>query len=138
MKPPVTGILESALYVEDLDRSVEFYERVFGFEPMIRDRRLCAMNVAGSQVFLLFKKGASKDSFQISGGAIPGHDGEGKLHVAFSIDRSQLDGWRLWLKEQDVEVESTVDWARGGTSLYFRDPDDHVIELATPGTWELY
>jgi catechol 2,3-dioxygenase-like lactoylglutathione lyase family enzyme len=138
MKPPVTGILESSLYVDDLDRSVEFYERVFGFESMIRDRRLCAMSIAGKQAFLLFKKGASKDSGQIPGGVIPGHDGEGHLHMAFSIDRAQLERWRRWLREQDVEIESTVEWARGGTSLYFRDPDDHVIELATPGTWAIY
>jgi len=25
----------------------------------------------------------------------------------------------------------------GGWSLYFRDPDRHLIELATPGTWSV-
>ena len=34
-----------------------------------------------------------------------------------------------------IEVESRVNWARGGTSLYFRDPDGNSLEVATPGLW---
>ncbi len=26
----------------------------------------------------------------------------------------------------------------GGTSLYFRDPDGHLLELVTPGIWSIY
>ena len=29
-------------------------------------------------------------------------------------------------------------WPRGGESLYFRDPDGHLVELATPGLWANY
>jgi catechol 2,3-dioxygenase-like lactoylglutathione lyase family enzyme len=32
-------------------------------------------------------------------------------------------------------VESRIHWARGGTSLYFRDPDGNSLEVATPGLW---
>jgi len=32
-------------------------------------------------------------------------------------------------------LEQQVAWPRGGTSLYFRDPDRHLVELATPGLW---
>jgi catechol 2,3-dioxygenase-like lactoylglutathione lyase family enzyme len=31
-----------------------------------------------------------------------------------------------------------MEWPRGGTSLYFRDPDGHLVELATPGLWSIY
>jgi len=27
---------------------------------------------------------------------------------------------------------------RGGHSIYFRDPDGHLLELATPGLWAIY
>jgi hypothetical protein len=36
------------------------------------------------------------------------------------------------LGERGVEIESAVHWARGGTSVYFRDPDNNLLELATP------
>ena len=35
-------------------------------------------------------------------------------------------------------IESEVNWDRGGTSIYFRDPEGHSVELATPGVWEVY
>jgi hypothetical protein len=37
-----------------------------------------------------------------------------------------------------VKIEGVVRWKRGGTSLFFRDLDDHLIELITPGLWSFY
>ena len=138
MKPSVEGILETALHVDDLDRSVDFYKKIFGFDTLFQSKRGCGLAVAGSQVFLLFQKGLSAQPVTTDEGVIPGHDGSGRLHMAFSITRSSVDEWRSWLEANGVEIESTVNWHLGGTSLYFRDPDDHVIELATPGTWTIY
>jgi len=136
--PTITGILESALYVADLDRSRRFYGQLFGFQPMIDHDRLCAMNVAGKQVLLLFLRGASNQANPVPGGIAPAHDGAGQLHLAFSIAADELEEWRQRLERSGVEIESTVKSPRGGTSLYFRDPDGHLLELATPGLWPMY
>ena len=37
-----------------------------------------------------------------------------------------------------IEIESRVTWPGGGTSLYFRDPEGHLLELLTPGVWQIY
>ena len=37
-----------------------------------------------------------------------------------------------------IAIEEKKKWERGGQSLYYRDPDRHLIELATPGTWSIY
>ena len=39
------------------------------------------------------------------------------------------------LAEQGVETVGEYRWPRGGTSLYMRDPDGALVELATPGLW---
>lgn len=134
----VTGILETALHVSDLDRAIAFYQRLFGFEIMAQDKRFCAFNVAGRDVLLLFKRGESTKPMPVPGGIIPPHDGQGRLHIAFSISSADLPGWKQRLAELGVAIESTVDWPAGGQSVYFRDPDQHLLELATPGIWPNY
>ncbi len=136
--PQVTGVLETSLYVADVERSKRFYQVLFGFEVLLEDDRLSALAVDGKQVLLLFRKKGSVNSVVIPGGTIPGHDGSGEQHMAFSIAGSQLEAWRNRLQEQGIAIESTVRWPRGGESLYFRDPDNHLMELATPGVWSIY
>lgn len=134
----VTGILETALHVEDVVRSREFYQNIFGFPVLQGDDRFCALNVADKQVLLLFKTGGSTEPIAVPGGVIPPHGGEGNLHLAFSIPAGDLAAWEARLREHGVAIESRVKWERGGTSIYFRDPDGHLAELVTPGIWAIY
>ena len=66
-------------------------------------------------------------------GTIPGHRGDGALHLAFAIGKDEFDETHLTLR--GVAVEGRNDWEHGGRSIYFRDPDEHLLELATPGLW---
>lgn len=136
--PRVTGILETALYVDDVGRSAAFYEGVFGFAALTRDERLCAFDVAGRQVLLLFRLGASVKPSTDERGTIPAHDGSGSLHFAFAIDAGEFEAWERRLASLGVAIEARMRWARGGRSLYFRDPDGHLVELVTPGVWATY
>jgi catechol 2,3-dioxygenase-like lactoylglutathione lyase family enzyme len=136
--PKLNALLETALYVEDLECSVAFYKTIFEFEPISSSERLCALSVLDRQILLLFLKGASAVETVTSGGIIPPNDGDGQLHIAFAIAASELERWENWLTANDIEIESKVKWERGGTSIYFRDPDEHLLELATPGLWTIY
>src|SRR5215469_1928167 len=132
MRPNTAGILESSLYVTDVARSAQFYEKIFGFR-VISDfgGRGCAMKAGNRQILLLFKKGASR--------AIPTpHDGDGELHLAFAIPAAEMANWEAWLAGNGIAVEEKRTWELGGHSLYFRDLDRHLIEVATPGTWSIY
>ena len=129
--PELTGVVETALYVDEVERSARFYKSLFGFEPLVEDPRMHALSVGGRQVLLLFKK---RGSLEIS----TPHDGDGNLHVAFAIPASELEGWRRVLEEKKIPIEEETRWERGGRSLYFRDPDGHLVELVTPGCWAIY
>jgi len=132
MRPKTNGLLESSLYVSDLARSIQFYESIFGFR-VISDfgERGCALEAGEHQVLLLFKKGASLAI------ATP-HDGDGELHLAFAISAGELADWEAWLAKNEIQVEEKTAWKWGGQSLYFRDPDRHLLEVATPGVWSIY
>jgi catechol 2,3-dioxygenase-like lactoylglutathione lyase family enzyme len=137
----IDRVLETALYVDDMDRAVEFYQRVFGFAVLARSAepdRLTALDIGGTQVLLLCKKGASLQAVVTSGGKIPPCDGSGNSHLAFPVAVSQLEDWEKRLLENGIAIESKVHWERGGQSLYFRDPDGNSLELATPGLWSTY
>jgi catechol 2,3-dioxygenase-like lactoylglutathione lyase family enzyme len=131
----LSGVLETSIDADDLGRAVAFYQRVFGFPAMYQDHRMCALEVPGGQVLLLFQRGASAEAAPIPGGVVPGHDSQGTLHLCFAIPLAELGEWEQHLARQGIAVESRVNWRRGGTSIYFRDPDGHSIEVATPGLW---
>ncbi len=136
MSPSLHGILETALYVSDLDVSEAFYKRVFAFDTLLADERMRALKICDTQILLLFRIGGSTKGEVTPGGFIPPHDGRGSLHLAFAIAPEDVGAWRKYLQEQNIAVESEVE-ANRGHSIYFRDPDGHAIELATPGLWSI-
>ena len=134
----VSGILETALSVADPAASAAFYKRLFGFDTLLGTERLVALNVAGRDVLLLFEKGATEEPATLPGGVIPGHGASGRSHLAFSIPAEDVEPWQERLAGEGVSVESTVNWPGGARSLYFRDPDQHLLELITPGFWAIH
>lgn len=138
MTPRIGRILETSLYVEDTERSARFYEQVLGLRRMSSGARLIPMDAGSGSVLLLFLRGATGAGTRFEGGWIPPHDGSGHTHFAFAIESDSVDAWRTRLEAEAVEMESEVRWEKGGISLYFRDPDGHSVELASPGVWPTY
>jgi catechol 2,3-dioxygenase-like lactoylglutathione lyase family enzyme len=133
--PPFNRILESSLYVGSLEHSAEFYRRVFGLEVMLRDERMCALALPGRQVLLLFRRGGSTQPSETPFGIIPPHDASGSQHLYFSITHETFVPWRNHLRSLDIIIDSELVQPHGGSSLYFRDPDGHSIEVGTAGLW---
>ena len=125
--PPINGILETPLYVDDPERSAKFYSDVFGFNKFSSGERLIAMKIADKQILLLFKKGLSEHLPNLK------HDGSGQSHMAFAIDAAQLTAWEQWLAQCGVAIEERKQWDRGGVSLYFRDPDGNKLNAFIMG-----
>jgi catechol 2,3-dioxygenase-like lactoylglutathione lyase family enzyme len=134
----VHGILETAIHVSDVAASVRFYQDLFGFETLDLTDQFCAFNVAGRGVLLVFQKGTTQAAKILAGGLIPPHDGDSPTHFAFSITAEDLPAWEQRLAAAGIAIEGRMTWSRGGRSLYFRDPDQNLLELATPGVWTIY
>jgi catechol 2,3-dioxygenase-like lactoylglutathione lyase family enzyme len=131
-------VLETALYSDDLERAKRFYSGLLGLRILDEGSRLVSLDAGQGTVLLLFHRGATASGADTPSGWIPPHDGHGPIHVAFAIGRDDLPAWEKVLALQGVTIESRVRWNRGGESIYFRDPDGHSVELATPGVWATY
>lgn len=135
---PPSAILETCLHVADLEKSRAFYEDLFGYPIMSSDERICAYNVGGSQVLILFAREETVQDTVLPFGTIPAHGARGSAHIGFSIPAESLEAWRDRLERREIPIESSLTWPAGGVSLYFRDPDGHLLELLTPGVWPSY
>ena len=65
----------------------------------------------------------------------------GRLNQHFCLAVSapeHVQAWEKWFQEKGVEILGTVNWPRGGKSVYFSDLDGNVGEVGSRGIWEHY
>lgn len=130
--PPIDRVLETVLYVDDLEAAERFYGAVLSLELDSRKEGLFVFFKCGDGMLLLFEPGAAS-----TGRNVPAHGAHGPGHVCFAATEEALDGWREHLEAAGVAIEQEVSWPRGGRSFYFRDPAGNSLELATPRIWGL-
>ena len=82
---------------------------MLGLEPIYSDNRLSAFAVTGRDVLLVFRKGTTGETVTLPSGTIPGHGGDGVLHVAFAIGKDELDHWEAHLASRGVAIEGCND-----------------------------
>lgn len=128
------GILETCLYVDDLDGAEDFYQRVLGLQRFAKVDGRHVFFRCGHGVFLLFNPEATE---QPGDAGIPLHGARGPGHVAFRMRPETIDDWRQHLEREGITIELEYTWPNGGFSLYFRDPAGNSVELTTPKTWGL-
>jgi catechol 2,3-dioxygenase-like lactoylglutathione lyase family enzyme len=100
MTPTITGILETCLYIADLERAARFYEAVLGFQKVDGDERFQGMGVSPGHVLVLFVENASNQPNPLPNGEIiPPHDGHGQIHLPSPSPPTNLTrGANAWRK----------------------------------------
>jgi len=129
----IRGIIETAIYVDDLHAAEDFYGTVLSLRVMGKEPgRHVFFQVGEANVLLAFLAEAT-----LKGDQLPQHGARGPGHFALGIEAKSFDSWKKLLQGQGVTIEKEVEWPKGGKSLYFRDPAGNSVELVTPGVWGL-
>ena len=129
---PIDRVLETILYVDDLDAAERFYGEVLGLELDSRKDGLFVFFRCGAGMLLLFEPEAAT-----TGRNVPAHGARGPGHACFAVAEDALPAWQARLAAAGVALEQEMTWPRGGRSFYFRDPAGNSLELATPRIWGL-
>jgi catechol 2,3-dioxygenase-like lactoylglutathione lyase family enzyme len=129
----IKAVIETAIYVDDLQAAETFYGAVLGLRVMGRE--------TGRHVFFQAREESVLLAFvaetTLKGEVLPSHGARGAGHFALGIASVDFDAWRNRLQANGVSIEQQVEWPKGGKSLYFRDPASNLVELVTPGVWGL-
>lgn len=142
MQPP--AILESALYVTDLDAAEAFYADVLGLEKIGGVANRHVFFKCGSGVLLLFNAEATRQPPAPDARLpVPPHGTTGHGHLCFAATADEIESWKTRLEAKNIAIEADFHWppkpgqARGGRSIYFRDPSGNSLEFAEPRIWNL-
>ncbi|MES1951476.1 bleomycin resistance protein [Salinisphaera sp. S4-8] len=137
--PQLKGVVETVLYTRDMNAARDFFESVMGLQAHTADHRFTAYALAWNML-LIFAEGETRETVELpdAQGTIPPHDGTGRQHIAFAIEAEALADWERHLQANDIAIEGRTHWPQGAISIYFRDPDAHLLELVTPGIWPNY
>jgi len=127
---PIERVLETILYVDDLEAARAFYQVVLGLELYSKKHGIFVFFKCGDGMLLLFNPEAAANN-----NSIPAHGTKGAGHACFAMAEADLDGWKMRLTEHGIEIEQEVTWPNGAKSFYFRDPAGNSLELASPKIW---
>jgi catechol 2,3-dioxygenase-like lactoylglutathione lyase family enzyme len=128
----LTGLHHLTLICADAQRSIAFYRDVLGLgvvrdgpsddDPDTRHVWFGALDGTPGRLLSVMEYPSLPS----------GVTGQGSTHhFALAVETSaELDAWKDYLTDQHIECSEIFE--RGGfRSLYLRDPDEHVVEIAT-------
>jgi catechol 2,3-dioxygenase-like lactoylglutathione lyase family enzyme len=125
----ITGIHHITLLVADVQRSLAFYRNVLGMrlvEQTVNDDDRSARHFifgdADGQPLVTCLEYPDLDEGKVGRGSTH--------HFALAVEsEEELAAWRSYLTEKGVPTTDVLD-RTGAKSIYLRDPDGHIVEIA--------
>ncbi|MEM9349528.1 MAG: VOC family protein [Pseudomonadota bacterium] len=128
------AILETALYVDDLESAHRFYSDIIGLDEVLHVPGRHRFYGCGPGMLLIF----IADATQVAAGPfpVPTHGAVGQGHMCFRVEGAALETWRAHLEKKGLEIEADFEWPTGARSIYLRDPAGNSIEFSEPKLWD--
>ena len=127
----LAGIHHITVICADLERTTGFYRDVLGL-ALVReghndddpDARHFWFGDPAARLLVSFMEYPAMERGRVGVGSTH--------HFAFAVaSAAELEAWRDWLRSREVQCTDVLERS-GLRSIYLRDPDGHIVEIATP------
>ena len=133
----IAGVLEAAVYAEDLEAARGFYSGVLDLPEIAAVDGRHVFFRCGASVLLVFRASASRQPPGPDALPVPPHGAEGAGHVCLRVAKTDLDRLATRLERAGVAIEADFRWPHGPRSIYVRDPAGNSVEFADGELWGL-
>lgn len=131
----IRGVLETALYADDLEAARRFYGGLLGLREIAAQDGRHVFFRCGEGVLLVFRPDASRQPPAPDALPVPPHGAEGAGHICLTVREGDLPEMEARLARAGVPIESDFRWPHGPRSIYIRDPAGNSVEFASPALW---
>ncbi len=117
----VQGLNHITFSVSEIERSLAFYQRALKAKLLFREGATAYLDLGGVWIALNEQRDTP-----------PNERSRAYTHVAFTISPADGEDWEARLTKQGVSIlPGRARTPEEGLSLYFTDPDGHLLELHT-------